>query len=97
VTLSTGTLAIGSGLLNFSDFAFTDLAGFGPGTYTLFSAGSITGSLGTTSGTVGGFDSTLAVSGGTNLQLVVVPEPAGAAGWGIGLVMAGALARCRRR
>lgn len=97
VTLSTGTLAIGSGLLSFSDFAFTDLAGFGPGTYTLFSAGSITGSLGTTSGTVGGFDSTLAVSGGTELQLVVVPEPAGAAGWGIGLVMAGALARCRRR
>lgn len=76
VTLTTGTLALGTGLLDFSDFAFTALTGISEGTYTLFSAGSITGSLGSgTSGAIsGGYTGTLQQSG-NQIQLVVVPEP----------------------
>jgi autotransporter-associated beta strand protein len=75
LTVSSGTLAIGAELLGFADFDFTTLAGFGPGTYTLFSASTLLGSLGAaTTGSLGGFDATLEQSGGT-IQLVVVPEP----------------------
>jgi fibronectin-binding autotransporter adhesin len=75
VTVSSGTLAIGAELLGFADFDFTTLAGFGPGTYTLFSASTLLGSLGAaTTGSLGGFDATLEQSGGT-IHLVVVPEP----------------------
>jgi len=70
----TGSLNIGTGL-NFSDFNFNALAGFGAGTYTLFSTPSaITGSFGTTTGIIDGLDSTLSFSG-NSLVLTVIPEP----------------------
>ena len=46
----------------FSDFTFTPLAGFGPGTYALIVAGSVSGNLVSNSGTVGGYAATLAVT-----------------------------------
>jgi len=75
VTVAGGTLAIGTGLLEFDDFDFTQLTGFDQGTYTLFSAGSLSGTLGaSTSGSIGSFTGTLSRVGNT-VQLVVVPEP----------------------
>lgn len=74
LSLTSGTLNIGAGL-SFADFDFTTLGGFGPGSYVLFQTPtSIVGSLGTTTGFVGGFESTLGISG-NNLVLTVVPEP----------------------
>ena len=59
----------------FGDFTFTALSGFGMGTYVLFDAGAITGSLGTDiDGTVGGLQSMLAVLG-NDVVLAVEPEP----------------------
>jgi autotransporter-associated beta strand protein len=73
ILMSAGTLELNG--QQFSDFNFTPLAGFGRGTYTLIDAGSITGSLGsTTSGTIDGLQASLAVKG-DNLVLNVVPEP----------------------
>jgi fibronectin-binding autotransporter adhesin len=77
---STSDLLAITGSLNlndqeFSDFTFNPLPGFAGGTYPLMSAAAITGSLGPlVSGNVGGFPSTLNVSGGT-LFLTVIPEP----------------------
>ena len=61
----------------FADFNFTPPASFGPGSYDLIDAGSISGSLGTsTSGTIDGLPATLAVQRGSNdLVLNVTPEP----------------------
>jgi len=73
IAMSSSTLILGG--QQFSDFAFTPLPGFGPGTYTLIDAAAITGSLGATrDGTVGGLPATLATSG-SDLVLTVVPEP----------------------
>lgn len=75
VTISAGTLALGEGVINFDAFTFTPVEGFGLGTYDLFAASSLTGSLGAShNGQIGGFDAMLLVSGGS-LQLQVVPEP----------------------
>jgi autotransporter-associated beta strand protein len=80
ITLTQGTLAIGSGLLNLADFHFTTSGGFGIGTYTLFSLDGInatlTGTLATSglTGTIAGFSDTLAISG-NSIVLTVVPEP----------------------
>ena len=80
----------------FTDFNFTPLAGFGPGTYDLIDFGSSSGSLGAnTSGMIGVYPATLAVQG-NDLVLTVTPEPstlallaAGAAGLvGCGLAAA---------
>jgi autotransporter-associated beta strand protein len=79
-SLTTGALNIGSGELEFSDFNFTALAGFGTGTYTLFDTNSvITGSLGSSlSGTLGGYAGTLSFANSNNdlvLTVAAVPEP----------------------
>ncbi|BCX48157.1 hypothetical protein HAHE_20650 [Haloferula helveola] len=68
----TGTTTIGSGLLGFSDFVFTDLGGLENGTYTLISSGSLSGSLdgGNLSGPIGGATATLQVTG-SDIELVV--------------------------
>jgi autotransporter-associated beta strand protein len=98
VTVASGTLSMGSGLLNFDDFSFSNLGGLDQGTYTLFSAGSLSGSLGSNlSGSIGGgFTGTLQTSGNT-IQLVVVPEPAGIALAGLGMAAAALVRRfCRR-
>ncbi len=92
IVLMNGTLQLNG--QQFADFTFNNLAGFGAGTYTLFDATTITGSLGASvAGTIGGLGSTLSVSG-NDVILTVVPEPATLsllAGTAIGL-----LARRRR-
>lgn len=65
------TLDIGT--LDFDDFTFNPLGGFGVGTYTLFQTDNIIGSLGSAGGTVGGLNALLVING-TNVQLNVVPE-----------------------
>jgi autotransporter-associated beta strand protein len=95
VTMSSSTLNLNS--QKFTDFTFTNLAGFGAGTYTLFDAGTITGSLGApVSGTVGGLSSTLAISG-NDLVLNVVPEPGALAILATGLIPLLAYAWRKRR
>lgn len=75
---SVGIIRIGSGVLEFGDFAFTPVGGFGAGEYPLFSATNLFGTLGAgTSGPIGSeYLGTLQVIGST-LQLAVtaVPEP----------------------
>jgi autotransporter-associated beta strand protein len=61
--------------LDFSYFNFTALDGFGPGTYTLIDAGTISGNLGKNlTGTIGDFTGTISISN-NDLILTVVPEP----------------------
>lgn len=98
--LNSGVLNIGSGVLEFDDFDFTILGGFGSGTYVLFSLNdlnsSITGSLGSAlSGTLGGYSGTLAISGNDLiLNVAAIPEPSTYALLGGGLAL---LAFLRRR
>jgi len=97
ITLALGTLAIGNGELGFSDFTFTTGAGFGAGTYTLFSDAGLSGTLNGSdlTGTVGGLSATLGTSG-NDVVLMVVPEPNAAASLlaGFGLLLG--LTRRRR-
>jgi hypothetical protein len=84
ILLPTGQLTLNG--QQFSDFNFTPLAGFAPGTYTLIDAGGIAGALGaSTSGTIAGRDSTLALEG-NDLVVTVVPEPSTLALLGLGLL-----------
>jgi fibronectin-binding autotransporter adhesin len=95
VTLSSGTLNIGTGI-DLDDFAFSDLGEFGQGTYVLFdTASSIVGDLGPNrTGAVMGLLGTLSFSGGPSgredIILTVIPEPSTAvallagAGWLLG-------------
>jgi fibronectin-binding autotransporter adhesin len=105
VTLNpTFELTIGSGVLNWDDFAFTDL-GVTPGTYTLFDTsllidGSLGGSL---TGTVGGLNGTLAFANG-NQDIVLIlaaessaiPEPGTLALSALGLLGLGCIALRRK-
>jgi autotransporter-associated beta strand protein len=79
IALSFGAINLGTDTLGFSDFAFSALAGFGAGTYTLMdSTVSIIGTLDPMNpgGSIGAFTGTLAYSDdGTDLVLTVIPEP----------------------
>ena len=89
VSMPSGVLSLSN--QQFSNFTFTPMAGFGPGTYDLIAFASSSGSLGTNrSGTIDGLQATLAVQG-NDLVLNVTPEPStfvllyvgaiGLAGW----------------
>ncbi len=95
IFLTSGTLNIGTGL-EFDDFIFTALGGFGPGTYTLFDTSNvILGGLGANlSGLISGNSATLAISGdGRDVQINIVPEPSTL----VALLTGGALLGLRRR
>jgi len=105
VTLTgNNLLTIGSGLLNWDDFVFTDLGAIA-GDYTLFDTGrAISGTLGTSlTGTVGSLEGTLAFGdSGQDLVLtlasgVVIPEPSALLIWVLGLLGLVLCARQRRR
>ncbi len=78
ISLTGGAgLVIGSGLLEFSDFTFVTTGSFGIGTYTLFGGASSLngGTLGSNlTGTIGGFASTISLSG-NDIVVTVIPEP----------------------
>lgn len=75
IVVSGGVLDIGTGLLNFSDFDFTLLSGFGVGEYVLFEADSLVGSLGgSLVGSLGAFTGELSQVG-NEIHLTVIPEP----------------------
>jgi hypothetical protein len=75
VSLPSGVLDLAAGGVSFDSFAFTPGDGFGEGSYTLFSAASIIGELGSPlTGDIGGLSATLSVQG-SNLVLTAVPEP----------------------
>ena len=97
VSLTNTTFSIGSNVLEFGDFSFSAISGFGPGIYTLFDGSSpIVGSLGSNvTGSVGGLSSTLSTANGNqDIILTVVPEPSTLAILGLGSL---ALARRRRK
>lgn len=96
ITLTTGVLNVGT--LDFADFSFNTVAGFGAGTYVLFDAASaITGTIGTAIGTVGGLSATLSIDGATNnVLLTVVPEPNTIALLAAGVGVIGFARRVRR-
>lgn len=73
----SGALTIGTGVLDLNDFSFTTLGGYGAGTYTLLDATSIVGTLGSSlTGTVGGLDAVLSISGNDLvLTVTAIPEP----------------------
>ncbi len=97
ILLTGGSLNIGSGLLNFDDFSFNTLAGFAPGVYNLFSTAGITGTLGSNlTGSLGGYDSNLLISGDM-VQLNVVPEPHTVSAIALGVCVLGFARICRRR
>lgn len=101
ITLSTGALSIGSGVLDFNDFSFTALSGFGAGVYTLIDTStSIVGTLGSNlTGTVAGLDAVLSLSGNdVILTVTAIPEPSTfAALLGTSALGAAALSRRKRR
>ena len=77
-----GTLTIGSDVLGFSDFAFTNLGGLEAGTYTLITSGGVSGRLDPAdlTGVIGGFTGTLQFNG-NSLKLIVSATGAGYASW----------------
>jgi hypothetical protein len=97
--VSSSSATIGSGVLEFSDFTFTQDTGFGAGTYTLLT--SVVGTLGSSlTGVVGGLDGTLSISS-NNLILTLtdassVPEPSSYAMFAGVAALCGVVLRRRR-
>ena len=93
VVLSSGTLTIGSGVIGFSDFTFSDAGGLAEQAYVLFDTDSLSGTLdaGDLTGSVGSYSGRLSIEG-TDVVLTLVPEPATMA-----LLSLGGLALLRRR
>ena len=75
ISMSSSTLYLNG--LEFSDFEFTALSGFGEGTYTLIDAATTSGSMGNNcTGMIGRYRGTLSVVGGDLvLRTTAVPEP----------------------
>ena len=76
VSMPSGSLSFSG--QQFSNFGFTWSAGFGPGTYTLVNAQSISGLGSNLGGSIDGLPATLSVQGSGNSQdlvLNVTPEP----------------------
>ena len=97
IVITGGALNIGTGVLEFDDFAFTALGGFAPDQdYLLFDGNTpIVGTFGSSvSGSVGGFIGELQFTDGGNDIILHVPEPGSATLLLAGL---GLLARRRRR
>ncbi|RYD93785.1 MAG: hypothetical protein EOP50_10570, partial [Sphingobacteriales bacterium] len=101
IAFTTGALTIGTGVLGFDDFAFTTLAGFGAGTYTLFDGiSAIDGAFDTSklTGVVGGLNATLGFSNNKNdIVLTVIPEPGSATLLLVGVSSLLGMRRFRRR
>lgn len=101
ISLSAGALSIGTGALNFNDFAFIAVSGFGAGTYTLFETStSIVGTLGSSlTGTISGLDAAISLSGNSViLTVTAIPESSSfAAMLGVAAIGAAALPRRQRR
>ncbi len=78
IVLPSGTLNIGSGVLNWNSFNFNSLGGLQTGTYTLISTpNAITGSLGSSlTGVIGAYNGTLSLSGDTKSLLLTLSVPA---------------------
>ena len=83
VSMSSGTLTFSG--QQFPNFGFAWTTGFGPGTYTLVNAESITGLGSNLSGSIDGLPASLSVQN-NDLMLTVVPEPSTAALLGAGVV-----------
>jgi hypothetical protein len=79
ITLTGGAFSIGTGLLAFDDFVFSDAGGLTTGTFTLLDSNTpIVGQLDLAhlSGTIGNFTGTLGfANNGQDVVLTVVPEP----------------------
>jgi autotransporter-associated beta strand protein len=96
---SSNKIKVSSSLIlddqQFSDFTFSTIGGFGPGTYVLIDATTIQGELDANcTGSIGGLPASLAISG-SDLVLTVVPEPSTIVL--LGAVIAGGLGYGRRR
>lgn len=100
ITLTSGALTLGAGALNFADFSFGTLGGFGGGVYTLIDTNtSIVGTLGSNlTGTIGGLASEISISGNDLILTVTssIPEPSTYALAGGVLALGAAFSRRRR-
>ena len=83
VSMPSGSLTLNG--QQFSNFGFNWTGGFGPGTYTLVNAESITGLGSNLSGSIDGLPASLSVQN-NDLMLTVVPEPSTAALFGVSVV-----------